>query len=392
MSNRQNKNMPKSNKAKNTKNNNNNNDGKRSRRNRNRTREGMMDISTAPRAIGVTTFSTRPRISQRGVSGTRVSHRELVAVSIPGSTNFTIQATFSLNPGLSTSFPWLSQIAQNYEMYTVHRISYEWVPIAPTSTRGDIIIAPDYDANDDPPLNEIAMANDFNAATFATWVVQSVPLNRKLLMGLGPKKYVRGSSVSGDLKTYDVGTVFIATNNFLDTSPAGKVFVSYDVEFFGPVTEFVLRPIPKATSLYQNSIDIALASGTDSNFLWDVRRSDPLRIGTPSGAGIFTPPKGNYLIVFSCLPVSTTATTGTLSTLVKLFFNGLPITAGNLFGTIPQIAVYNGASGNGTQCWGQFIMGFSGSDTLWLQINCSSPAAANVNLLRVSTSLFWSLA
>ena len=95
-----------------------------------------------------------------------ISHREYVGdiFAPPAATvdEFTIQA-FPLNPGLEQTFPWLSQIAQNYEEYELKQCVFEFVSTVQdiNSTNGQvgtIITATQYNPSQPDFRDKPAMA------------------------------------------------------------------------------------------------------------------------------------------------------------------------------------------------------------------------------------------
>lgn len=193
-------------------------------------------VRAAPAALSKMMKSGSPKVRQSGDTGTRVIHRELVLENVTGSMAFAVKSAIALNPGLPASFPWLSSVAKNYDQYRVHRLIAEWVPIAPSSTQGSVLLSPDYDATDPAPGSEQAAANHADSKSFSVWSTCTLQLDPNRLMGLGPRRFVRTGPVPyQDLKVSDVGNIFVSTNNFAaDGTSAGKLYLSYDIEFFAP--------------------------------------------------------------------------------------------------------------------------------------------------------------
>jgi len=95
-------------------------------------------------------------------------------------------------------------------------------------------MAPDYDAADVAPVSEQIISNYAEIVEDAPWKDICCVLRPSGMHALGPKKFVRFSTVaSTDIKTYDVGTLFLAT---VDGTAVnwGKLWVEYDIEFFEP--------------------------------------------------------------------------------------------------------------------------------------------------------------
>jgi hypothetical protein len=73
----------------------------------------------------------------------------------------------------------------------------------------------------------------------APWKDMHCELLPSSLHAMGPKKYVRSSALGPnlDIKTYDAGTLFVATTDGASGSPPwGKLWVEYDVTFSVPQT------------------------------------------------------------------------------------------------------------------------------------------------------------
>jgi hypothetical protein len=228
-----------------------------------------------------------------------VKHRELINASVAGSPTFTVQQTFALNPGIAATFPWLSVTAANWEQYQIHKLDFVYLPIAPTSTKGDLMLSPDYDASDPQPATEVQASDNSGTVEDVCWKVIRASLDVRAMMGLGPRRYVRTAAVAGDIKTFDVGKMFLITNNEADTSPIGKLWVEYDIEFFVPQNSPSTSTAPLSTSALLIASDQALTTATPATANFAViAGNDPLGIG-PGSSGVFTPPAGSYrLAVF----------------------------------------------------------------------------------------------
>ena len=61
-----------------------------------------------------------------------VRHKEYLG-EINGSTSFTVQQSYNLNPGLSATFPWLAQIASRFQEYRLKGAVFHYVPTSGTA-------------------------------------------------------------------------------------------------------------------------------------------------------------------------------------------------------------------------------------------------------------------
>lgn len=153
---------------------------------------------------------------------------------------FSLQA-FPLNPGLTASFQWLSQIAQNYEEYEFVQLIYHYrsttTDVGNTSTGqcGTVIMACNYNAAsanfaDKQSMMQYAHANSCKTTEDLTFGIECDPSK---LSG-DQDKYIRTSpvAVNQDLKTYDHGKMQVAVANSpvqYNGQPIGELWVSYKV-------------------------------------------------------------------------------------------------------------------------------------------------------------------
>jgi len=164
----------------------------------------------------------------------RIRHKELMA-SINGTTTFNVDGNlgnFSINPGIAQTFQWLSNQALNWEKYRFHALKFCYYTKAATTTVGSVMMAIDYDSADNPPLSETAMASFYGATEDAPWktICQTVDMKR-----IKEPLYIRSNPTSGqDIKTLDVGNLYLATTDAASAGPWGKLWVEYDVELMIP--------------------------------------------------------------------------------------------------------------------------------------------------------------
>jgi len=172
-----------------------------------------------------------------------VSHREYVGdIFAPGASDvsdFTVQS-FPINPGLEQTFPWLSQIAQNYEEYELKQCVFEFVSTvqdinSANGQVGTIITATQYNASkpdftDKPAMAAYAHSVSGKSTDNQTHGVECDP--NKLSGSEG--KYIRANPVltGEDLKTYDHGRFQLATHNIpsaMASGTLGELYVNYTI-------------------------------------------------------------------------------------------------------------------------------------------------------------------
>lgn len=176
-----------------------------------------------------------------------ISHSEyLQDIYGPSSSGFSVLG-FQLNPGLVERFPWLSQIACNYEEYEFIQLLFHYKstvdPSATSNTSGatgTIVLATNY--NPSSPLftgKDVMMQyHGAQSGRVTEDHTHGVECDPKKNAGSG-QKFVRTLPVliSQDLKTYDLGTFQIGLVNvpaaFKD-SQIGELWVTYTVKLTKP--------------------------------------------------------------------------------------------------------------------------------------------------------------
>lgn len=175
-----------------------------------------------------------------GDDSIRVRKREFIANLNSTASVFT-NKSFPINPGLPTSFPWLSSIAGNYEQYRVNGMIYQYVStsseaIASTTSLGlgQVILATNYDAaaddfQDSPQMLNFMFSNSGRPSDHIMHAIECAPTDtaQKLY-------YVRTGSVpSGqDQRLFDLGNFQIAVDNMpASYNGMGQLWVSYDITF-----------------------------------------------------------------------------------------------------------------------------------------------------------------
>jgi len=186
----------------------------------------------APVAFSSPTLNRPPKINT-SAKCSRIVHRELVA-NISGNQTYGV-VSFALNPGLPATFPWLSTVASSYEQYTFRSLRFHYVTRCATSYTGSVLLSPEYDALDSAPTSEIIQAMMAGSVEDVPWRDQVLTFSPQDMFPMGPRKFTRSSAVaSSDLKTYDVGQLFVGLAGCTDANTIGKLWVEYDVELYIP--------------------------------------------------------------------------------------------------------------------------------------------------------------
>lgn len=167
-----------------------------------------------------------------------VCHREYLG-DIMGTAGF-VNRQYPLNPGMSSTFPWLSTLAASYQEYKFHGLVFEFRSLITDFVTGGapgvIVMSTNYNADAPVYTNKQQMEN-------AEFAVSTKPVIN-LMHGVEcadkqtilPQRYVRNSAPpSGqDLRLYDLGNFQFATASN-PVQDLGELWVSYCVEFFKPI-------------------------------------------------------------------------------------------------------------------------------------------------------------
>jgi hypothetical protein len=248
----------------------------------------LSGLGRAAGALGIGAYETAPASNEivdggqgnpaptfssgGGEMGTiQISHKEYVAdVFGPESAGVFQNLTYGINPALPGTFPWLSQLAANYEEYTIKQLIFTFRStvtdfVASNGQVGTVLMATQYNANDAPFASKSEMLEYAGAASckVSQPMLSGVECDPAQLSG-SQGKYTRSGPVppDEDIKTYDVGTLNIATSNTpaqFNNQAIGELWVSYTVELRKPkffvtraqqlLTDLFIGDAPAATTL-----------------------------------------------------------------------------------------------------------------------------------------------
>lgn len=188
----------------------------------------------APVSQGNVRLVREPAYLERNSNGDiTVEHEEFVA-DIAGSVAFS-NTLYPVNPGLASTFPWLSQMAPLYESYIFERLEFRYENQTSTTTVGAVMLAVDYDASDPAAVSKTQLATYRGYIRGPPWSEFSNLSSREDLRKRS-SYYVRSGVLSADqdVKLYDTGNLNVATSRQIDTSFIGELYVRYRVKLMTP--------------------------------------------------------------------------------------------------------------------------------------------------------------
>lgn len=167
--------------------------------------------------------------------------------------------SYNINPGLVTSFPWLSTIATQYEQWIPMGIIYEFKTTSTTySTNpslGSVIMATEYDASESNGFNtkaEMLQSAYSNEAVVSMSQVHGIECdpsqNPNMIYYVRQEGAVVGIG-NEDIKDYDLGIFEIATQGgtLAAAATVGDLWVHYHIRFIKPQ---MFGGIPNRTQIF----------------------------------------------------------------------------------------------------------------------------------------------
>jgi len=239
-----------------------------------------------------------------------VRHKEYLG-EVLGSIAFRVNQSFELNPGNSSTFPWLSGVASHFQEYKIRGLVFHYVPTsgsAVSSTNaalGSVMLQTSYRSNDTPPSSKVEILNEYCSNESVPAEPFAHPVECDPRENPFNVQYVRTGAVpTGDSKLlYDLGVTHVAVSGQQANDVVlGDLWVTYEIELKKPVLE------SNVTSSTQSfSAEVVSASLTASSyFATPTSRSGQLEC-TIDGRTI-TFPKGTYGRYIICVRIASTLT------------------------------------------------------------------------------------
>lgn len=209
----------------------------------------MAPVSNARKSYVVAS----PKLSQ-GTDSVSITHREYIC-DVPGSILFNALG-FPVNAGRDTCFNWLSTIAMRYERYQFERLRFIYEPRCSTATAGSVILAVDYDPLDASPVTKQDVYAYSHSAQSSAWDECCFTVDPAVLRSRGTLYSRVGQNPAGsDLKTYDLGNLWLCRSGFAGTDVCGELFVEYSVRLTIP-------QVSKTTQSWYGAASAGLAAGS----------------------------------------------------------------------------------------------------------------------------------
>lgn len=180
-----------------------------------------------------------PSVIATTEGGVHICRQEYLG-TVVSSTGFT-NIQYYLNPGLPSSFPWLSKLASNFQQYRLRGMivtfkSQMTEAVASYASLGSVAIAVNLNAADRACTSQIEMEQLKYCAVSKASEDIVAPVECARSQGSNVN-YVRSAAVpnNASIIDYDHGLLQIATNGCPTAGVIlGRVYISYDVELLNP--------------------------------------------------------------------------------------------------------------------------------------------------------------
>lgn len=173
-----------------------------------------------------------------------VRHKEYLG-EIRSSQTFSVQQSYPLNPGVETTFPWLSGIASSFQEYKIRGLVFHYIPTsgsAVSSTNaalGSVMLQTSYRSTDSLPGSKVEMLNEYCSNEVVPCDTMAHPVECDPKENPFNVQYVRTGPVpTGDSQLiYDLGVTHVAVAGSQSPTPVvlGDLWVSYEIELKKPL-------------------------------------------------------------------------------------------------------------------------------------------------------------
>lgn len=297
--------------------------------------------------------SYKPRIHlEKGEM--RIRHSEYIGELISSNTAIATfkDQNYPINPANSSTFPWLSQTAVNFQEYKFKRLTFEFrslvaeaIGATNITSIGSVIMATQYDSIYGPYTNKATMENsDFSISAKASehchMAIECDPKFNPLgVLYTSPNLSLTQGANGSDIRMQNLGIMQVASvgmptgGNPIDL---GELWVHYDVELYKPQLNAGLSALtsahyigsnasagaPTANNLFGTSVSATIQPNAVANNLL------PLTFTTNSFSFPLAVTEGNYLCTYylktngaqSAVTIGTPVVTA--GSLVKAFWDG----------------------------------------------------------------------
>jgi hypothetical protein len=283
--------------------------------------------------LGATQNAVPSFVSEGDETGAiTITHTEFITdiYGPPAASPFNNQV-YSLNPALQQSFPWLSQIACNFEEYEFQQLMYTYRSVttdigsSTTGQCGTVIMSTNYNAAA-PPFSDKSQMMEYahtHSAKLTEHLTHGVECDPRKNASISNVLYTRANPVvtNQDIKTYDLGLFQLAIANAPSNYaglPVGEMWVSYKCVLRKPKL-FVSRGLEIDSDIFYTSSQI----DTLTPSTWaGAKGSTAFLLGQQNNIGCLFQPGVSYSYSGETTPVQTAASGNGLSIVIPAAYSG----------------------------------------------------------------------
>lgn len=171
-----------------------------------------------------------------------VSFEEYIGDILSDTIPFALKLSGGLNPGNAVFFPWLSNVADNFQQYEFESCVFTYKSmsgaLASTQTLGSVLMSSQYNVYEQVPVSKSQMLNTIFAVSKVPSedMIHPIECDRKQSTA-GGLLFIRGATLPAgqDARFYDLANVNIAVGGQTAAGiNLGQVWVSYKVKLCKP--------------------------------------------------------------------------------------------------------------------------------------------------------------
>lgn len=183
-----------------------------------------------------------------GKVAVKLRHREFIGDVLSSATAgaFTIQS-FNVNPGLPTTFPWLSSVVgASFQQYRINGMTFEFRSMSgdaltgANTALGSVIMATDYDSADTPFTTKQQMENTEYGVSCKPSMNMMHAIECARSQTSLSEQYIRAFAVppGADIRLYDLCKFYIASVGCQGTNVnLGELWCTYDIDVFKAIEQ-----------------------------------------------------------------------------------------------------------------------------------------------------------
>jgi len=315
-------------------------------------------IGPKPNSMNAT-FQRRQQtmLTAKGSSRNQTTNRKMMVIEedeyigeVTGAAtaaNFGTTA-YPVNMGQAGTFPWGAGVVKNnFEKYRFDYVRFyykrEVSEFATNGTTGKVMLSFDADAADPPPSSKQQVEDTDPHVDGMPCENMQLDIPAAMLRRMNDGFYIRPGGLPGgtDIKTYDVGNLYVSTQGLANNSAVvGELHVRYRCQVFIPILEASTTvPANNQVSLFQSTTNESCTTAVAKTLALATTSTNGLNIVNTSGSMV--PTAGNYLV--DIWMVGADSTNEAQIYVMDLKKNGTTVTVGT---NVPEYRAGNALGSN----------------------------------------------